>query len=245
MDESDNDRRDNIPNFVSNLSTPSSRCIIKILIASRPENHIRPWMTRASRIVLEKVNAEDIKAVVKSGINEIERLTTPVECSVAAATQSYGEQNIFSEAEEYILENSAGVFLWVTLILRELKQCVIDGAYSLNDIADCVRCLPKDLGGPDGFYRAMITRMIDRHGINGRNQARGRRIFAWVTFSARPLLLSELDDALATPVDLKEDDISHFDLSRTRHFDFGRGLASFCGGLVEVSFLIFPLQTNQ
>jgi hypothetical protein len=191
-------------------------------------------MDQARLIVLEKENEKDIRIVVDRGIKNLEqirsRLNPPRE-----SPERNGDQNIFSTAKEHLLKNSRGVFLWVTLVLRELETCVVTGGYSMAGLDNRVRSLPKELGGPEGFYRAMVNTLISRHEIGGDQEAPGRRIFAWVTFSTRPLHLSELGDALAVPPWLKERvDLLNFDLDRNRPFDLELGLSSFCGGLVEV-----------
>ncbi|KAL8717322.1 MAG: hypothetical protein Q9181_008337, partial [Wetmoreana brouardii] len=72
----------------------------------------------------------------------------------------------------------------------------------------------------------MIERLVKRTrtSVTTDHEARGRRIFAWVTFSTRPLSVSELRDALAVrPQHTEEVNLATFDLDRlqTTYADFG------------------------
>lgn len=235
MDESDNALRDDALKFLSTLSASKSRCVVKVLIASRPDNGIRPWMNHARYISLEKKNHQDIRVIVKSGIKKLEQFRQSSLYQGTELLEVQDQKEVFTAAENYILENSCGVFLWVVLVLRELENFIRQGGYSLEDIDECVRSLPKELGGPQGFYAVMVERLVRQAGLTKGHEAQGRRILAWVTFSTRPLLVLELRDALAVPPQLAEGaNLAAFDLARARPIDFERGLSSLCGGFLEV-----------
>ncbi|KAL8718869.1 MAG: hypothetical protein Q9181_008140, partial [Wetmoreana brouardii] len=111
MDESDNALRDNVLEFLSMLSAPKSLCIMKVLIASRLENDIRPWMSRARHIFLQEKNHEDIKKIVKSGIIKLEEFSRSTLDDEIAPPEPQDHKEIFAAVETYILANSRGVFL--------------------------------------------------------------------------------------------------------------------------------------
>ena len=234
MDESDNARRDDVLKFLFMLAAreSESRCIFKILIASRPENDIRPWMKHAQHISLENMNQDDIRIFVEE---EIRKLQSSLDYEIAPSEVRIRER-IFKDAKIYILKISCGVFLWVYLVLKELRNLIQFGGYSEEDIGNCVRALPTELGGSKGFYALMVEKLVGAHTIIPQSQrARGRYIFAWLTLSTQPLCISELGDALAVFQSLSKDlNPKTFDLERTRPFDFERGLYSLCGDLVEV-----------
>lgn len=239
MDESDNVLRDDVLEFLSTLPASKSRCIIKVLIASRPENDIRPWMNCARHISLEEKNHDDIRVIVKSGIKKLEQFRQSTLDHGIVPPESQDQKEIFIAAETYILKNSRGVFLWVVLVLRELESFIRQGCYSLEEIDECVRSLPTELGGSKGFYAVMVERLVRQTSVTTGHEARGRRIFAWVTFSTRPLFVSELRDAFAVPPQLPEEaNLANFDLARVRPIDFERGLSSLCGGFIEVRTLV-------
>ena len=238
IDESEDALRDDVLQFLSLLTASKSRCIVKVLIASRPENDIRPWMNRARHISLEEMNQGDIRVMVKSGIQELEQSRQSTWGHETAPPEPRDQKEVFSAAENYILENSRGVFLWVALVLRELEILLRSGGYSLEDIDKCVRGLPKELGGSEGFYALMVDRLARQIGVPADHEARGRRILAWVTFSTRELFVSELRDAFAIPPQLTEEaNVASFDLDRARPYDFERGLSTRCGGFIEVRML--------
>lgn len=235
LDESDNALRIDVLEFLSKLPASKSQCIVKVLIASRPEIDIRPWINRVRHISLEKKNHGDIRIILKSGVKKLEQFRQSTLDHEIAPPEPQDQKEIFTAAETYILENSRGVFLWVVLVLKELEIFIRQGGYSLEDIDECVRSLPTELGGSKGFYAVMLERLVRQTSVTIGHESRGRRIFAWITFSTRPLLVSELKDALAVPPQLtKEANLATFDLARARPIDLERGLSTFCGGFTEV-----------
>ena len=166
MDESDSERRDDVLNFLSELSGRKSVCTIEVLIASRPEADVRPWMDRARHSFLEEEKSKDIRPAVRQRIDNLEQLRTRTYSVQDPVFDIVGDNNDFKEIEAYILDNAVGVFLWVRLILRELEICIRDGGYSLSDLDDLVRSFPKGLAGRDGFYGLMIKRLKARQGGN-------------------------------------------------------------------------------
>lgn len=146
MDESDKYGRTDVLNFLPGLAKQNSRCIIKVLIASRPENDIIPRLKHACshHIRLQEVNIDDIGLVVDRWIDNME-------------SEHNCERSTFWTIKDYIMTYSSGVFLWVTLVLRDVEQCVIRGGYSKADLDKRVSGLPKELGGEDGFYREMVV----------------------------------------------------------------------------------------
>lgn len=247
MDESDNTRRDDILNFLHCLSATTSNCVVKILVASRPETDISTHIMQTCRIVLQEVNMEDIRKAVDRGIDELEGLCggrkNGAALSLSEHRHSTGD---FFTIKNYIVENSQGVFLWVSLVLKDLDRCVRKGAFTMTDLEGRVRKLPKELGGPNGFYRATIVETLVRSYMEDENQdeeerekglERGRRILAWVTFPKRPISIGELEDVLATPPQLDNVVLPNYDLEQNRPRELERGILSYCGTLVEVSLL--------
>ncbi|KAL9606347.1 MAG: hypothetical protein Q9179_000473 [Wetmoreana sp. 5 TL-2023] len=235
MDESDNALRYDVLEFLSTLSASKNLCIVKVLIASRPENDIRPWMSRARHLFLQEKNHEDIRKIVKSGIKKLEEFRRSTLDDGIAPPEPQDQNEIFAAVETYILANSRGVFLWVVLVLRELEILIRLGGYCLEDIDDRVRSLPKELGGSESFYAVMVERLVKQANVIEGYEARGRRIFAWVTFSTRPLEVLELRDALAVrPEHMEEANLATFDLDRARPMDLERGLSTSCGGFIEL-----------
>ncbi|OBT88682.1 hypothetical protein VE02_03248 [Pseudogymnoascus sp. 03VT05] len=224
MDESNNDRRVDILTFLLDLAKPISdgSCILKIFIASRPENNINSRLRIAPHhIKLQEVNKEDIEIVVGEWI---ERMVLEGEC----------EEETLLEVKKYIMEHSHGVFMWVTLVLKDLEQHIDDGGYSKSSFDTRLRSLSSELGGKDGFYRLMVNSLVEKYSTNQGQQERGRRILAWVTFAQRPISVTELRDALATPTKLEGMELSTYVLDDNRPHQLDNAILSSFGGLAEV-----------
>ncbi|CEJ93162.1 hypothetical protein VHEMI08771 [[Torrubiella] hemipterigena] len=226
MDESDNDLRSGVVAFLPSLSAPSSssKCIIKLLVASRPETSLNHALLRGHHIVLQDVNKEDIGRVIDNGIKHLKSLQK----------RPHDNDAGFSDIHEHITENAAGVFLWVCLVLRDLER-TMKGIYTMKDLLKRARSLPKDLLGKDGFYRLIIDSMIRRQQDENQddeereaNLRMTRRILTWVTFSEHPITIPELATVLAIRVDSDQpgDDGAVQNLQE--------GILFYCGGLVEV-----------
>lgn len=228
LDESDSDGRGDVISFLLDLACQNSRsnaCTINVLIASRPENDInyRLMETCTHRIQLQQVNQKDIELIVDSWVRRME----------SEYKHKRGEET-FSMIKQYIITHSSGVFLWVALVLRDLEQCIIKGGYSKADLMKRLVGLPKDLGGKDGFYRAMINSLIKTCQEDEELEERGRRIFAWVTFATRPLSIMEIQDVWATPPQSDTTDLACYVLEDHIPLELDQGILSACGGLVEV-----------
>lgn len=233
MDESDNDRRGNVLSFLPSLVDADSNCIVKILIASRPENDINSQLKWACshHIRLQDVNEKDISLVVDDWIKRMEFKRG---CGLG----------IFQDTRDYIIKESSGVFLWVTLVLRDMEKCLAKGGYSKSDFDERIKNLPKELGGQDGFYKQMLLSLSTNGEKDIKQEERARRIFYWVTFPKRPISVAELQDVLATPLSQKMD-LSSYRFSYNRPLELDFGILSACGGLVEVSAVSLSLWTIE
>ncbi|UKZ68513.1 uncharacterized protein TrAtP1_009542 [Trichoderma atroviride] len=222
MDESDNDRRDDILHFLPDLVDSNSNCIVKILIASRPENDISHRLKKACshHIRLQDVNEKDISLVVDNWIEQME-------------SRRGCKRSIFKDIRDYVIKESSGVFLWVTLVLRDMEKCLAKGGYSEGDLDERVHRLPKELGGQHGFYKQMLFSLSANGEDDMHQEERARRIFYWVTFPKRPISIAELEEVLATPLS-QETDLSKYDFAYNRPHELDLGIVSACGGLVEV-----------
>ncbi|KFZ01516.1 hypothetical protein V500_00731 [Pseudogymnoascus sp. VKM F-4518 (FW-2643)] len=225
MDESNNDKRLDILKFLLDFASPNlwSSCIVKIFIASRPENDINSRLrTVTHHVRLQEVNEEDIRMVVGGWI---ERMVSEYKC----------KEETLLKVKDYIIGHSDGVFMWVTLVLRDLEQHIDDGGYSKSSLNTRLRSLPKELGGKGGFYRIMVNSLVKKYKENQGQQEQGQQILTWVTFAERPISVTELRDALATPSKLERTDLSTYILEDKRRDGLDRAILSSCGGLVEIS----------
>ena len=109
-----------------------------------------------------------------------------------------------------VLEKASGSFLWVALVTKELQK----SWYRERDIV-------HTLGGLPGAMKPLYQQMIQR--MDGQDQQVGilaSKLLTWVTFSFRPLYISELKTALHS----ETPDLTS--LEETMH--------SICGGFVQI-----------
>ncbi|KAI1409855.1 hypothetical protein F5Y13DRAFT_202999 [Hypoxylon sp. FL1857] len=175
-------------------------------------------------IVYQKENAEDIRGMVARWFKEDARrygMRYQNENEPPPEEKGYSPYN-FLELKNYIVENS-------------------QGTHTMASLEGRVRKLPKDLGGPDGFYRQIVQFLIRNQDADenlneedkNEERTKGRIILNWVTFTKRPISMFELEDVLATPLETQAVDFSRYDIRQNRPLELTRGLISYCGGLLE------------
>jgi len=98
------------------------------------------------------------------------------------------------KATKYIVDNAQGVFIWVELIGKKLKEYDKQGR-PRGDIFRFLKSLPKEL---EDVYKHMLGKMQEEE----ENIPDGIKIFRFVLFAGRPLTISELLHALRIPDDL-------------------------------------------
>jgi len=178
MDESSNEDRWDILQLLFELSSGSNnhnRCIIKVLVASRPANELDLFRKSQAVITMQDVNKSDIESFVHSFLGP--ELELP--------------QNALHQVKQYIFEHAQGVFQWVYLVRHKLAKYVEKG-YSRREIFSFLQCLPTDL---EGLYQRILED-LETNGDDG-DVAIGKRIFQLILFACRPLTVPELQHALA------------------------------------------------
>jgi ankyrin repeat protein len=221
IDESDEGERAGTLSLLSNACSESAPCIIKSIIASRSSPDIRMIFEDPKdcyQIVLENENRRDIEKVVEAGL-------VPIKEALGSCSSDF--QFVYS----YLIENSHGVFLWVVLVMRKVRQYVRDGATG-DGIKMRLKDIPEDLYS---FYSDIIKKLKarDKYDI-----AEAIDMLTWASFTARPLEVREFGDAIAISA---ASEIEHLDITvlkgkRYRNPDHLRkGIKSRSGGLLEVT----------
>ena len=220
MDESDEGERAEILSLLSNACSRPAPCIIKSIIASRPSPDVRILedLKYCYQIVLEDENRGDIKKVIEAGLVLIEQALGP--CS-----------SDLQFVHSYLMENSHGVFLWVELVMRKVKQYVREGATG-EGIMIRLMDIPDELYP---FYSDIIKKLKarDKYDI-----AEARDMLTWASFTARPLEVREFGDAIAisTASDIEQLDTTVLKAKRYRNLDHLRkGIRSRSGGLLDIT----------
>ncbi|KAF7954690.1 hypothetical protein EAE96_005809 [Botrytis aclada] len=151
---------------------PALQC--KVLFSSRKEAHIRQKLLKQPCITLDsrqEVN-QDIQSYLKYKVSKL----------------STSDQDLLKRIEKTLMEKANGMFLWVRLVLGELKFC-----YSDEALEKTVMGLPKGL-------KAAYGRILDRI-MDPSNSETARfmaiRILEWMACSYRVLKNYEILDGVA------------------------------------------------
>ncbi|KAM3064939.1 hypothetical protein ACMFMF_011556 [Clarireedia jacksonii] len=150
----------------------TTRC--KILLSSRREVHIHKKLSQQPQISLDgRPEVDwDIRSFVKY---KIAKLRT-------------SDQDLLNRIESVLVEKANGMFLWVRLVVDELKYCYSDAA-----LEETTTSLPKGL---KAAYGRIIDRIMDSsNSRNARDMA--IRILGWMACSHRILKSYEILDGVA------------------------------------------------
>ena len=216
LDESDNDR---IPEVISLLQeVTTSEATLKVLVASRPGPIISSRLAgSAYYLILEDKNKKDIEQMIASSIGFLQD----------------SDRTTFEWISSYILSQARGVFLWVSLIVSDIKRLALDDGWSEAELKAEVKALPVSLVP----YYKRITSFLARQEPS--RVAEGIRMLRWVVYSERPLTIDEFRDAVATsclntltPLEISTSGLYDHRLKRLEHVS--KRLMRNCGELVEV-----------
>ena len=110
---------------------------IKVILTSRKELHLHNELEKFPSIEIapEDINA-DIVAFVEAKVSESSRLSHPL---------------VRDRVITRLCNSHDGMFLWVYLMLKELKFCI-----SMTQVQDALRNLPTGL---DGIYKSIVQRL--------------------------------------------------------------------------------------
>ena len=167
LDESDDNDRRNILNLLFTLCSKSKYCIVKVFIASRPVGKLELRKSNFHNFIrLQDETKPDISTFAYSFLDGLHLV------------------RFLPQAVEYIVKNAQGVFLWVQLVGEELLARDEEG-YAEEDIFEFLKSLPTEL---EDFYMRMFEKMKGKE-LNLRD---GLKMFRFVLFARRPLLVDEL-----------------------------------------------------
>ena len=174
------------------------RRFVKFIITSRPHIPIASHLTDVIRLPLVAENLKiDIAAFV--------------EAKVLKELQLVG--SLGEEVQKALIDGANGMFLWVSLILNDLKN---SSNTTPRAIRNTLKKLPPDL---PGVYINIMRK------IRKEDETAAQLILRWVVWALRPLRLQELTIAIAilprhTSMSSMEDDM-HLDMRRVLRIVFG------------------------
>ena len=175
MDESNEDDRRSIIELICKLCSEKNPYSIKVFLASRPVAELKHRLQNHHLVItLQDENKHDISRFTDNFLKNQLNLSG----------------KILGEAADYITVNAQGVFVWVSLVKTELVALVETGCTNAEILA-CLKRLPTEL---EDFYAFMFER-LERGKV--RDIQDGIKLFRFVLFARRPLIVMELRHALA------------------------------------------------
>ncbi|KAI0016137.1 hypothetical protein F4780DRAFT_783496 [Xylariomycetidae sp. FL0641] len=168
-----------------------------VLVTSRTgvESYItssNPSMEVISETILEE-NKSDIRAFLSANLQNLPGATVKARQSLA----------------DRILRNSSGCFLWVSLVLKELRQ-----VHTSAEISQVLDSNPSDM---TALYRRIVDEMA--HAKFGKDLAKA--ILKWTTCAFRPLSVEEMHYAIEKDIEDSIDSV-------------GKSISTCCSNLVYI-----------
>ena len=171
---------------------------------------LRIFLTSRDIILDHRVNIPNMTKVVPEGISKEDTLS---DINLYLEKHMDGlpadNQEDKKAMRDQILTKSNGCFLWVSLVLQELKD-----VYTADDIHAVLKEVPSDM---DAFY----SRILDLMSQQAKSKELVKAILTWTVCAARPLTTAELQSALISQL-------------KTAVYDIDRAIKSYCGQLVFV-----------
>ena len=216
LDESDKDGIADVISLLQKVTT--SKAKLKVLVASRPGPIISSRLAGSEyHLILEEKNKEDIKEMIASTIGFLQ----------------HSDKSTFEWICSYLLSQARGVFLWVSLIVSDIKRLAVDDGWSEAELKAKVKAFPVSLVS---YYRR-ITLLLERQ--EPARVTEGIRMLCWVVYSERLLTIDEFRDATATshlntlvPLVISTSTLHDHRLKRLEHIS--KRLMRNCGAFVEV-----------
>jgi hypothetical protein len=177
---------------------------IKILVTSRPHVRVDTYYPDVVEIPLDTNNQNDITDYVNSSVVELEQRKFPID--------------LRNEIKEILIEGSNGMFLWVYLVLSELKKTTDSSPFAIRKKLNSI---PKSL--PDLYNRILLNIKVD-------DAEAAKNILRWVVWAERPLTLQELTISIT----IRPEHRSTSELSEMMRFDLQSDLQSILGPLINI-----------
>lgn len=215
LDESD---KGGIPEVISLLKkVTNSEAKLKVLVASRPSSTISSRLVGSGyHLVLEDKNKKDIEEMIGSSLGFLQN----------------SDRTTFEWISSYILSRARGVFIWVSLMISDIKRLAEHG-WSEAELKAQVEALPVSLVP---YYKRITSRLALQEPAR---VDEGIRMLRWVVYSERPLTIDEFRDAAATsklntlePLVISTSRLKAHRLKQLE--DVSKRVMSNCGELVEI-----------
>ncbi|KAI4640537.1 uncharacterized protein J4E79_011807 [Alternaria viburni] len=257
--------RQHLATFLLDLAEHPESCM-RFIILSRPYESLQIIFRDCEQIVLEQENEQDLKEVIDRNLGWLRHAidqshdfeAQSIEASkpdsrrrrkrprdaVSATTTIQPDPALaalvddqFLAMRDYLIQNANGVFLWVTLVLKELHQISKDAFSGITDLNQALHSLPSEL---EDLYAAIARR------LQNRDFKKTRRILDWIigTSQSRALTLSMLSEAMSIDEEINVEAsmtpttdpfLVHKPITRQQSWGvFAFDVYDQCGGLVDV-----------
>ena len=194
-------------NFVKKLRNVTKNGRTRIVITSRRENNfVKKFETCQSLEITPEHVQKDIETLVEYKITRSPRLSNPI---------------VTDFIEEKLLRSNFGMFLWVRLVLKELKACM-----SVEQVQQRLAQLPTGL---EATYLTVTQRLEKTLTLSAVEVA--RKVLAWAIGSARSISFDELCTALSYQYKLEGQTL----LSEDSTFPYSeKDIELMCGSLIVI-----------
>ncbi|CUS10704.1 unnamed protein product, partial [Tuber aestivum] len=180
LDEFPKDTRGSVLSWIGEVAADHNAGSLSILVTSRPEADIvkslEPLTNFSISLQSEIINA-DIRVYIQNSLDGRDGF------------KKFSKE-IRSEIEDTLVTRSHGMFRWVDCLLRILQECLTPKA-----VKAALKELPKDL---DSVY----LRILDS--IHETQREYIQRAMHWLAFSAEPLTLGQLAEAVVIEYDVNK-----------------------------------------
>lgn len=158
--------------FIRGLQQLSKNTAIKIVVTSRRERELVEALHDWTSIEMgSKEVAADIESFLEYKVSKSPKLSHPL---------------VRSSVIRLLRSRSNGMFLWVALMIKDLKSKV-----SIYEIQDALQALPEGL---DKMYERILRRL--HTSLKPSPKELCLRVLRWVVSATRPLRMQELEEAL-------------------------------------------------
>ncbi|CUS10751.1 unnamed protein product, partial [Tuber aestivum] len=180
LDEFPKDTRKSLLSWIGELTVDHNAGSLSILVTSRPEADIvkslEPLTTFSISLQSNTIDP-DIRSYIQNSLDGRDGLKEFT-------------KEIKMEIEDTLVARAQGMFRWVDCLLRILEECITPKA-----VRTALQELPKDL---DSVYLRILN------SIPQAQREYIRRAMHWLAFSAEPLTLGQLAEAIVIEYDVNK-----------------------------------------
>ncbi|EPS38865.1 hypothetical protein H072_7365 [Dactylellina haptotyla CBS 200.50] len=209
IDECDNHSKGELWRWIDRAST-SPDSPIAIYISSRNDIEIRDSLQHYPTISL--ANSQPATELTGYIVEQVSLLK-------AKGSLKFHNEKLYDKVVEKLTIKSDGMFLWVSLQLKDLCDCATDG-----EVEETLDQLP--IGLYETYERGLKRIFVGSD--NPRARVTCERVYNWVYHAKRPLTIDELIEAIAVDTDDRQ-----FDPSKIATEDDRWKIIKRCGNLLE------------